>query len=536
MSDSKRIHMKTYPIEDNKLLKGKQTEFQSMAELITTRAAEITDKPYVLFYEQTITYKQMNERANQVAHYLREMGVQKGDVVSFMILNSPDIYYVMFGTQKLGAISGGINFLLKGPEIAHILNDSKPKVVFVGSEYMKDFYEGYKLADHKPLVVEVKTGAEHGVQIAQQDLATILASYPTDNILVEQSPEDPYLLLYSSGTTGRAKGILLPNRAELAMCKDWASVGIFEEGDVFLIILPMFHSNALCVWTYPMAYLGLSICIRKTFSPMDFFPAVLDNGVTHVLAVPAMYAYVNSMIKPESVDKSKLKLKYTLTGAAPFPLELKEELREKYGMQILEGYGLTEASGFSTGNLNVPNNLKSIGVALGSQQVEIMDDNNKVLAAGKTGEICVKGDAVMLGYLNNPEATSEALKDGWLHTGDMGYMDEQGYVYMAGRKKEMINRGGENIYPREIEMALEEHPAVVEAVVIGVPDKALGERVKAYIIVQDNISVSEEDLKIYLGDKIAKYKLPEKIEIRKDLPRNTTGKVLKYVLVEENLK
>lgn len=528
MNQNQRIKMKTTPLEEISLLNDKRLEFNSMAEMITQRAREIPDKPYVLYYDQVISYAQMNNRANKVANYLKQEGVKKGDVVSFMIMNSPEIYYVMFGAQKLGAVAGGINFLLQGPEIAHVLDDSKPAVVFVGSQFMNKFQDGYTLAAHKPVVVEVKTGIEHGSDLSSQSLAGILEEYSADEALVGQDLSDPYLLLYSSGTTGKPKGILLPNRAELCMCKEWASTGIFQEDDVYLIVLPMFHSNPLCVWTYPMAYLGLTICIRESFSPTDFWPAILENGVTHVLAVPAMYNYVHSVVNPDTVDKSKLKLRYALTGAAPFSVELKREWQEQYNVTILEGYGLTEASGFSIGNLNVPDNEKAIGVALDRQQVEIMDDENNILAARKNGEICIKSDAVMLAYLNNPEATAETLIDGWLHTGDMGYMDEQGYVYMAGRKKEMINRGGENIYPREIEIVLEAHPDVVAVAVVGVADKALGERVKACIIPKEEGKLSEENIKEYLKDKIAKYKIPDYVEFRTEFPTNSTGKILKY--------
>ena len=205
--------------------------------------------------------------------------------------------------------------------------------------------------------------------------------------------------------------------------------------------------------------------------------------------------------------------------------------KEKYGVSICEGYGLTEVTGLTT--VNPPLGKKkpgSIGLPIPEQQVEIMDENNNILPVGEKGEICTRGDANMLGYLNKPEATAETIRDGWLHTGDVGYMDEDGYIYIVDRIKDMINRGGENIYPREIEIILESHPKVAEVAVIGVPDPALGERVKAFIIPKEPGSMTEQEGKDYLQDKIAKYKIPEIVEFRTEFPRNATGKLLKKEL------
>jgi long-chain acyl-CoA synthetase len=523
-----KIKMKVAPLENVNILKDKQTEFSSIGEMIITRAHEIPDKVHVSYYDQSITYRQMNERSNQVAAYLRKQGVKKGDVVSFMIPNSPEIYYCMFGTQKLGGIAGGINTMLKAPEILHVLNDSKPKAIFIGSQYMEEFTLAFEKADAKPLIIEVTGTAPSSSSLPATTMEKILTEYPADDILEDIKPEDPYLLLYSSGTTGKSKGIILSQQAELTMCKDVARLEIFDEGDCMLIILPMFHSNAICVWTYPLTYLGLRLCIRTSFSPPDFWPSIIDNQVTHMLAVPTMYAYVNSVIDPATVDLTKSKLRFAMTGAAPFPAEIRDTFLKNYGIEILEGYGLTEASGFSTGNLNVPVKFGSIGVGLPSQEISIMDKKGHLLGPDQHGEICIRGLATMSGYLNNPEATAETLKDGWLHTGDAGYMDAEGYVYMIGRTKEMINRGGENIYPREIELVLENHPGIQAAAVVGVPDPALGERVKACIIPKVQGSLTGDEIKKYLSDKIAKYKIPDYVEFRTEFAVNSSGKIMKY--------
>ncbi|MDI6754374.1 MAG: AMP-binding protein [Thermodesulfobacteriota bacterium] len=527
---SKRYVKPILALEDVGTLKGKRLKFDSVAEMLVVRSREIPDFPYALYYDEVVTFAQVNERANRVANYLKAKGVGKGDIVSTMVLNSPEIFYSMFGAQKLGAIAGATNYMLKGPEIAYVLDDSKPKVAFVGSEYMKDFANGWQMARHKPIVVEVVTGIDHGTNIAEGNLKDILAGYPADECFVSQTPNDPFLLLYSSGTAGLPKGILLANKAELSVCTDLAVLGAYRPGDVAMVILPMFHTNPLCCYTYPFLYQGLTLCIRKSFSTADFWPSIMKYGVTSVMAVPAMYAYVYNTADPKTIDYGRLKLRRANSGAAPMPLEIVRGFKEKFNIEVTDGYGLTEGCGVTSSCFNIPDNRNSIGMALPSQEVEIMDDDNKILPYGEKGEICIKGDSIMIGYLNKPKATAEAIRDGWLHTGDVGYMDEMGYLYISGRKKEMINRGGENIYPREIEIPLERHPKIAEVAVVGIADPALGERVKACIVLKEPGTMTSDAVKEYLKDKIAKYKIPESVEFMANFPRNPTGKVLKEEL------
>lgn len=370
----------------------------------------------------------------------------------------------------------------------------------------------------------------HGTSVAQGLLSDIMAKYPTDEAFVPQSLDDPFMILYSSGTTGYPKGVLLSNRNQLSVCKDKARIGLSQPGDVTMIIAPMFHSSPLCVWSIPCTYAGTTLCIRKGFSPTDFWPSLARYGVTTVWAAPAMYAYVMYQVDPSTIERDKIKLNFAYAGGAPVPVELVRDFHEKFQAQVVDGYGLTETAGVTTSSAGLPFKPGSIGQSFFEQETEIMDADHNILPYGTIGEICVKGDAVMLGYFNMPEATAEAIKDGWLHTGDLGYMDEEGYLYYSGRLKEMINRGGENIYPREIELPLEGHPKIKEVAVVGQPDPALGERCKACVILKEPGTMTAEEVKEYLRDKIANYKIPEIVDFYDDFPRTPSGKLMKHKL------
>jgi len=531
MSETEKVRFKPVLQDELPLLKGRRTAFESVAEMVTVRAQEVPDHTFVRFYDQVITYAQINAQANRVANSLRHRGIGKGDVVSLLISNSPEVYTVMFGIQKLGAIAGSINFMLKGPEIAYLLEDSRPVMVFVSSEFLPEFTRGRDLSNHKPEVIEVKTAAGSETDSGFEQLSHILDRYPPDEALVSQEASDPFLLLYSSGTTGQPKGILLKNGGQLSICRAMASIGLFNPDDVMLILLPMFHTNPICVWTYPIIYCAQTLCIRKAFSPDDFWPSITQNRVSILMGVPAMYNYVYYSVDSSTVDRSALSLNFAFCGAAPLSVDLIKGFEEKFNVEIIEGYGLTECTGVST--VNPPQGKRkpgSIGVALPEQEIKIMDDDNRELPSGQKGEICIRSEAVMRGYLNNPDATANTIVDGWLHTGDIGYMDEEGFIFIVDRKKDMINRGGENIYPREVEIALESHPDVKEVAVVGTPDAALGEKVKAFVIPVEPETLTAKDIKDYLKDRLAGYKIPELIEFMEALPRNPTGKIMKKEL------
>jgi len=532
---SKRPLAPFIPLEKQPYLQGRQLEFESVAQMLTVRSNETPDAPHVYYYDQKLTYKDTNDRANKVANFLKGKGIKKGDIVAIMILNSPEIYYAMWGAQKLGAIAMTINYMLKGPEIAYVLNDAKPKAAFIGSDYMQEFAKGFHESECKPYVVEAVTEVRHEERIAQETLADILRTFPADECLVKQSLEDPFLLLYSSGTTGKPKGILLANKAELAVCRDINRSGIITGDDVMLLILPMFHVNPLCVFTYPLSYAGQALCIRTRFSVTDFWPAVIQYGVTIIMGVPTMFDYILNKIDTQEVDFSKVKIRYANTGGAPLAAETRKQFKEKFNVDFLVGYGLTESCGAVSVEPPLGHPKEgSCGMPYSELQVETLDDQDCILPNNTVGEICLKGDFAFMGYLGNREKFAETMKGGFLHTGDLGYFDNEGYLYVTDRKVDMIIRGGENVYPREIELVLETNPLVKESAVIGVPDKILGQRVKAYIIPKTKGSMSADETRGWLSERLAEYKVPELYEFVDEFPRTPTGKIQKFELRKRN--
>jgi len=519
------------PLDMQPYLRGRRLEFESVAQMLTVRAQETPEAPHVYYYDQALTYKDTNDRANKIANFLKAKGVQKGDVVAVMILNAPEIYYAMWGAQKLGAVALVVNFMLKGPEIAYVLDDAKPKIAFVGSDYMEEFAAGWNAAQAKPYVVEAVTEAAHDSALFPERVGSILDEFPADECLVEQALDDPFLLLYSSGTTGKPKGILLSNRAELSICRDVNKSGIISGDDVMLLMLPMFHVNPLCVFTYPLSYAGQALCIRSRFSVSEFWPAVIRYGVTIVMGVPTMFDYILNKNDAQDVDLAKVKIRYVNTGGAALSDETRRQFKEKFNLDFRVGYGLTENCGaVSVESPLMPIKEGSCGMPYPEQQVEIMDDQDNILPVNVVGEICIKGDCVFSGYLNKGDKFAETMRGGFLHTGDVGYFDEQGYLYVTARKVDLIIRGGENIYPREIEIALEANPSVAEAAVIGVPDAVLGQRVKAFITLKAEGTLTADATRAWLTKRLAGYKIPEFYEFVAELPRTPTGKIKKCEL------
>ena len=453
-------------------------------ELLSKRAGETPDKTFLLFEGKEFSYREIDERSSRVAAKLIGEGVKRGDNVAVFMENRPEFIHAWFGIMKAGAAMVPINPVLKGPEVEYIRENSESRLMLTG----KHFDEGFE-AD------------------------------PID--LPEGDGSDLAAIVYTSGTTGKPKGAMLTHSSYLWDAEAIVKHAQMTEEDRFLCILPLFHVNAQVVTTLAPMVAGGSMVLTPKFSPVDFLETLATSEATAFSGVPTVYAILNNMPGLEKYDLSRLR--FCICGAAPMPVEVFETFEKKFNAVIMEGYGLTEGTCASSVNPLDKRKIGSIGLPLEGQEMKIED-----------GEICIKGPNLMQGYYKNPEATAAAIRDGWLHTGDLGRVDEDGYYYIAGRKKEMIIRGGENIYPKEIEEVLYQHPAVAEAAIVGLPDEKWGEEVAAFLVTKEELG--EEAIFAYCQEKLADYKCPKRVIFRKELDKTATGKIQKHRLRESVAK
>lgn len=502
---------------------------ENLRELIELHLADRPDQTFIYWRDEEISYRTLNEGANRVANGLRALGVGKGDVVSVYLPNCPEFFYTWFGIVKLGAVFGPVNAMFKGDEVRHVLSDSGA-VVAVTSQALLDTIKAAR--GECPALREVicLEGQAPGAMAFEE-----LMEQPPELEPVALARDDLTAIVYTSGTTGRPKGAMLSHFNYVWDTMAAVDVMPIQPGqDRLGLILPLFHVNAQLT-SLSQLYVGGAVAMWERFSPSDFWETVQHYRPTTFSAVPTMLSILLAVPRPEGLDTSSLR--YVICGAAALPLDIFERFEEAFDLRILEGYGLTEATCVSS--LNPYWGIRkvgSIGLPLRGQPMKIVDDNMNELPPGEFGEIVVKGPNVMMGYYNNPEATTETIVNGWVRTGDIGYTDEDGYFFIVDRKKEMIIRGGENIYPREVEEVLFSHPKIAEAAVIGRPDPIWGEEVVAVIVLQPGQTLTLEEVQEFCKERMASYKAPRQVEFREDLPKTVTGKVAKKALKEELLQ
>ena len=503
---------------------------KTVPELMAFRAGVQPDKAYLIFQDRQWTYREFHEETNRMADALRQLGVTKGQHVAILIPNSPEFLFCYFGAMKLGAAAVTINTLLKADELDYILNDSHAPILCTTPHYRKlldPVWENLTKIKHLLL-----TGDEAPTAYPGARLLSRMRADGNPNFQSEVLPEDIAAMLYTSGTTGHPKGVLL-NHANLMYNSFVAPIFIdLQPEDVSLCIMPLFHVNAQIASMMATMQAGATVVLEEMFKPRTFIKTLKKYRCTTFSAVPTIYNYLNEMKEAEGEDLSFLKA--CICGAAPMPVEVFQKFEEKFSAKIIEGYGLSEGTCVSSLNpLQGTRKIGSIGIPIAGQEMAIWDEDGKAVPAGEIGEIAIHGPNVMQGYYNNPEATAAAVRDGWLRTGDQGYCDQDGYYFIVGRKKEMIIRGGENIYPKEIEEVLYENEGVQDCAVVGIPDKKYGEEVAAFVVLKAVSSTTEKDIKNYLRQKIADFKRPRVLEIVTDLPRTATGKIQKVKIVEE---
>lgn len=469
----------------------------------------------IAIYEKcaSYSYAQMQKKVAQYRNYLHNLGVQPHDNVALFAKNSAEFIFSYMAVASLGGVVVPLNTMLTPREIVFILKDAEVKHVITDKDLnFSGHYEEGTVPPVKVLIndIEKKTGQK---------------SYPAPPAVSIQD-SDPCVILYTSGTTGRPKGALLSHGNLVSNAKAFSDVTEARSDDNTLCVLPIFHSFGwtCCVGT-PL-YNGASITIVETFSPKDVITTIRDQGINVVMGVPAMYNFYTSLAKPEDLAGVRL----FASGGASLPMEILEKFHEKTKKHVIEGYGLSEASPAVAFNPLSRTKPGSIGLPIQGDEVKIVDDNDKEMGCREIGELIVRGPNVMLGYYNLPEESDEALRNGWLHTGDLAYKDEDGYLFIVDRKKDMVIVSGLNVYPREVEEILYKYPSIREAAAIGVPDKSRGESLRAYVVLKEDMKLDKKDLIAFLKENLAQFKIPREIVEIETLPKNATGKILKKEL------
>ncbi|USK68550.1 long-chain-fatty-acid--CoA ligase [Peribacillus asahii] len=494
----------------------------NLNENLKRSASNFPESIAYIYGDKSVTYQELNQKVDRLAAGLYVQGIRKGDGVALILGNSPEFLIAYYGILRLGAFAVPINPMFTQGEISYILDNSKAKAVIAHSSVESKLSE---LTDKsKNITSVIYAGASHQEWTWERLMETSSLDFVSPFI----DQDDLAVILYTSGTTGKPKGAMLSHRNLASNAESISKLMELHDEDRVVAVLPMFHVFCMTVSLNAPIACGATVIIVPRFSPFDVVNTIREEKGTMFVGVPTMYNFIYQLPEATAEDFSSIRL--CISGGASIPIELLQNFQNKFNVSILEGYGLSETS-----PLVAINPLKgtckpgSIGIDIPGVQSKVVDEFGKELPRGEVGELVVQGPNVMRGYLNMPEATAEALIDGWLYTGDLARMDEEGYIYIVDRKKDIIIVGGYNVYPREVEEVLYQHPSIVEASVVGVPDEGYGESVKAYVVVKDK-QLTIDDILHFCQDKLVKYKLPRQVEFLKELPKNSTGKILRREL------
>jgi long-chain acyl-CoA synthetase len=505
------------------------------SKLLENRAEIIPDGTACTIMGMPTTYAQINERANQFAYALKEWGVKPGDRVAIIMGNSPSFIACQFGILKLGAVAVMVNPLYTGRELTHILADSGARLGVVLSLFAGNVNDIIKDTSLEKLVVVAIPGMDLPIPEGAELLDDFMDGKPTENPDCPASPDDPALVLYTGGTTGRSKGAVLTHRSQVygAHIMNSLDPQIQSQKDSFVLVNPLFHIMGNAIMSFCI-HGGYPIHLVPQYDPGLVLQTISDMKPTWFPGVPTMF--IGVMNHPDVKNHDLTSIRYCVSGAAPFPVEPMEEFERITGCRVIEVFGLTE-SGTAVFFNPFVNERKagSIGMPVADMDAKIVDSETgeKEMPQGQEGELILKGPPIMKEYLNMPEETESNLRDGWLYTGDIARMDEDGFFWIVDRKKDMILASGFNIYPRDVEEVLHEHPDVSLAAVIGVPDPYRGETVKAFVVPKQGTSPTEQSIIEFCRERLAAYKVPKLLEFRESLPLSIIGKVLRKELKAE---
>ena len=487
----------------------------NLASILTESAGRAPGSPAVRLDETELSYAELDERSARLATLLREKGLGPGDRIGVMLPNVPEFPIAYYGVLRAGAVVVPMNVLLKRREIAFYLEDSGARLLLAWHGFAEEARAG-----------AAEAGAEL-VEVEPAAFAAALAGHEPAPRLAEVAEDDTAVILYTSGTTGKPKGAELTH-ANLARNAEVSSRTTCEidAGDVVLGALPLFHSFGQTVGMNASLRVGACLTLVPKFDPGEALETMQRDRVTHFYGVPTMFGALLHHPERQGFDTSSLRT--CITGGASMPVEVLRGFEDAFGAIVLEGYGLSETSPVSSSNHpDKERKPGSIGTPLEGVEMQVVDEDDNPVAQGEVGEIVIRGHNVMKGYWQRPDATEEAMRGGWFHSGDMARVDEDGYFYIVDRKKDLIIRGGYNVYPREVEEVLYEHPKIREAAVLGVPHDEWGEEIGAAVVLIEGEELSPEEISSYVKDRIAAYKYPRLVWFLDDLPKGPTGKILK---------
>lgn len=528
---------------------------QPLVQLMVDAAAKYPDNVATIFFGAKITYRELHRQVQQLAGGLRAMGVQKGDRVAIMLPNCPQTVIAYFAVLWLGATVAPVNPLYTPRELRHQLKDAGvrvlialdllyPRITQVRGETDVSQVVYTSIKDYLPFPLNwlypIKAKKQgQWVKVLHDSrnlrfLDVLKSAAPVAEPVAVDPSEDLATLLYTGGTTGTSKGVMLTHRnmmANVTQCDTWVNRDIGAIS--ILAALPFFHSYGLTTIQNYAVLKGGTMVLVPRFEVADILKVIQKHKPNVFPGAPTMYVAINNHPDVGKYDLSSIEA--CISGAAALPVEVQETFERLTGSRLVEGYGLTEASPVTHGNpIWDKRKNGSIGLPWPDTDCKIVDlETAEEVPVGEVGELCIRGPQIMRGYWNRPDETAATLRDGWLFTGDMARMDEEGFFYIVDRKKDMIVASGFNVYPREVEDVLYEHPAIKEAAVVGVADPYRGETVKAFVVLKDGATASAEEIVAFCRENLAAYKVPKLVEFRDDLPKSLIGKVLRRVLQEE---
>jgi long-chain acyl-CoA synthetase len=506
----------------------------NLATLLRDSAATYPKKAALIIGPTTLSYETVHGHAQKLAGGLAKLGIKRGQHIALMLPNVPQFTIAYFAAHYLGCPVVPLNVLLTPDEIAYHLSDSDAVALIAWEGFGEQAQAGFNRAEACKHFIVVKVDpSDTSAPSEGQNFTALIASAEPVKDLPDTMPDDTAVILYTSGTTGRPKGAEL-SHFNLFYNADYAANRLVSlpPDTVALAVLPLFHSFGQTVIQNAVLRIGGTVVLLPRFEPKAAFELMQKHRVSFFAGVPTMYFALLHFPDASQYDISSLK--FCSSGGSAMPVEVMRAFDQKYNVNIIEGYGLSETSPVACFNqLDKPKRPGSIGVPIGGVEFKLIDDQGRTINEPMVpGEICIKGHNVMKGYYKRPEANAECIKDGWFSTGDIAHRDADGYYFIVDRKKDMIIRGGFNVYPREIEEVLYAHPAVAEAAVIGIKHESHGEEVKAVIALKPGQTATAEDIMAYCKQKLAAYKYPRFIEFRDSLPKTATGKILKRELRE----